>query len=214
MHAGCDLRKSAIGDSIGVNTVVARAAKTIASTPVGSLPKKNGPSPMTASTARQSRTADSRISSSEWRKTLHPKNLSHAPARRAGDQCADDRWHGVETGTRMPPAVCANEVGIEGDEGIVLFQSALHEERNSALGGVKVRVEINPAGFRQVIHDERGVTHAQARVLNEWQLALGPRAGIGRVDDLVGNMRDAQPSLELAAEWAQVRDREHARELE
>jgi hypothetical protein len=31
MHAGCDLRKSAIGDWIGVSTVVARAAKTIAS---------------------------------------------------------------------------------------------------------------------------------------------------------------------------------------
>src|SRR5215510_11235518 len=62
-HAGCDLRKLPTGDSIGVSTVVARAAKTTASTPVGSLPKKNGPSPMTVNTARQSRTADSIISS-------------------------------------------------------------------------------------------------------------------------------------------------------
>src|SRR5262245_59049365 len=75
-------------------------------------------------------------------------------------------------------------------------------------------VEFDSPGFRQVIHDERGVAHAQARVLDEWQFALRALARIGRVDDLVGNMRDAQPSLELAAEWAQVRDGEHARKLE
>src|SRR5262249_4600569 len=40
----------AIGDSIGVSTDGASAPKTIASTPVGSSPKKNGPSHMTVST--------------------------------------------------------------------------------------------------------------------------------------------------------------------
>src|SRR5262249_31205929 len=135
MHAGCDLRKSPIGDSIGVSTVVASAAKTIASTPVGSLPKKNGPSPMTVSTGRQSRTADSIISSSEWRKTPCVQRIFLMRQRTMRATSARDRRHGIETGTRMPPAVCSNEVGVENDEGIVFFQSALHEERDSALRG-------------------------------------------------------------------------------
>jgi hypothetical protein len=48
-----------------------------------------------------------------------------------------------------------------------------------------------------VIDDQRGIGDAYAGVLDERQLALGPLAGIGRVDDLVGNPRDAEPSLEL-----------------
>src|SRR5262245_48887014 len=58
-----------MGDSIGVSTVVARVAKTIASIPVGLSPKKNGPSLMSGSTARQSRSPASMMSSSEWRST-------------------------------------------------------------------------------------------------------------------------------------------------
>src|SRR5262249_30021414 len=38
--------------------------------------------------------------------------------------------------------------------------------------------------------------------------------GIGRVDDVVGNACDPQPSLEFAAKRTQVRDREHTRKLE
>src|SRR5260370_25182669 len=48
----------------------------------------------------------------------------------------------------------------------------------------------------------------------EWQLFLRPFAWIGRIDSLVGNSVHAEPRLELAAEGAQVRDREHARKLE
>src|SRR5262245_583255 len=115
---------------------------------------------------------------------------------------------------RMPPAVRSNEVGVERDEGIVLFQSALHEERYCALRGAKVPVEIDPASLGQVIHNERTICNAHAGILDEWQLALGRLAWIGRVDGLVGNLGNAQPGLELAAERAQVRDREHARKLE
>src|SRR5262245_39824056 len=114
----------------------------------------------------------------------------------------------------MPPAVRSNEVGVERDEGIVLLQSALYEQRYGPLRGGKVSVEIDSAGLGQVFHDERSVGDAHAGILDEWQLALGRPAWIGRVDDLVGNLCDAQPGLELAAEWAQVRDREHARKLE
>src|SRR5215510_5047872 len=114
----------------------------------------------------------------------------------------------------MPPAVQSNEVGVEGDEGVVLFQSALHEEPDGPLRGVKVGFQVDSAGFGQVIHDERSITDPHTGILDEGQLALGPLAWIRRVDDLIGNLCDAQPSLELAAEWAQVRDREHARKLE
>ena len=48
----------------------------------------------------------------------------------------------------------------------------------------------------------------------ERQLALRRLARIGRIDDLVRDPRHAQPRLELAAEWAQIRDREQAWELE
>src|SRR5262245_36863989 len=115
---------------------------------------------------------------------------------------------------RMPPTVRSNEVRVERDEGIVLFQSALYEQRYCALRGRKVPVEIDSAGLGQVIHDERSIGDAHAGILDEWQLALGRLAWIGRVDHLVGNLCNAQPGLELAAEWAQVRYREHARKLE
>jgi hypothetical protein len=49
-HAGCDRKKSRIGDSIGVSTEVAKVAKTTASRLVACLPKR---------TARQSRRTDS-----------------------------------------------------------------------------------------------------------------------------------------------------------
>src|SRR5262249_21762392 len=65
-----------------------------------------------------------------------------------------------------------------------------------------------------MIHNERGIGDAHTGVLDERQLAPGPLAGIGRVDDLVRNPSDAQPGLKLAAEWAEVRNGEHARELE
>src|SRR5262245_58709892 len=65
-----------------------------------------------------------------------------------------------------------------------------------------------------MIYDQRGIGDAHPRVLDERQLAFGPLARIGRVDDLVGNPRDTQPGLELAAERADVRDAEHARKLE
>ena len=120
----------------------------------------------------------------------------------------------VEGGARVPPALGPDEVRIEGDEGVVLFQRALHEERDCSLRGVEVRVEIDAAGPRQVIDDERGIGDAPAGVLDERQLALGSLARIRGVDDLVGNPRNPQPGLELAAERAQVRDPEHARELE
>src|SRR5215831_15579045 len=113
----------------------------------------------------------------------------------------------------MPPAVRSNEVGVERDEGIVLFQSALYEERYCPLRGGKIPVEIDAAGFGQVIHNDRSICDAHAAILDEWKLALRCLAWIGRVDDLVGKLCNAQPGLELAAEWAQVRDREHARKL-
>src|SRR5258705_5784210 len=37
---------------------------------------------------------------------------------------------------------------------------------------------------------------------------------MGRVHDLIGYLRDAKPSLELAAGWAQIWDPEHTRKLE
>src|SRR4030095_7168126 len=62
--------------------------------------------------------------------------------------------------------------------------------------------------------DQRGIGDAHTGIFDERQLALGSLARIGCVDDLVGNARDTQPSLELAAERADVRDSEHPRELE
>jgi hypothetical protein len=77
-----------------------------------------------------------------------------------------------------------------------------------------MRVEVDAAGPNQVIGDERGIGNAPAAVLDERQLALGPFPWIRDVHDLVGNPRNPQPGFELAAERAQVRDAEHARELE
>ena len=96
----------------------------------------------------------------------------------------------------------------------MLFQGTLHEESDRALRGVEARVGIDAAGLHQVIHDQRGIGDAHASVFDERQLALGPLARIGGVDDLVGNARDAQPGLELTAERAEVRNSEHARKLE
>jgi hypothetical protein len=107
-----------------------------------------------------------------------------------------------------------DEVRVCQDERVVFLQGTLHEQGDRALRGVEVRVGIDTAGLRQVIHDDRGIGDAYASILYERQLAPGRLAGIGRVDDLVRNARYAQPGLELAAERAEVRDSEHARKLE
>ncbi len=94
----------------------------------------------------------------------------------------------------------------------MLLQSALREKRGRALRGIKSRIGIDAAGPHQVTDDQRGIGDAHAGVLDERQLALGPLAGIERVDDLVGNLRNAQPGLELAAEGAEVREAEQCGE--
>jgi hypothetical protein len=98
-------------------------------------------------------------------------------------------------------------------ERVVFFQGALHEQRDRTLRGVEARVWIEAAGLHQVIDDQRGVGDAHASVFDERQFALGTRARIGGIDDLVGNRRNAQPGFELAAERADVRNPEHARKL-
>src|SRR5215510_2472222 len=96
----------------------------------------------------------------------------------------------------------------------MLFSSALHEERGRPLRGVEACVGIDAAGLHQVIDDPRRIGNAHTSVLDERQLALRALARIGRLDDLIGNARNAQPGLELTAERAEVRNSEHARKLE
>src|SRR5262249_40094975 len=96
----------------------------------------------------------------------------------------------------------------------MLFQGALHKERNRSLRGVEVRVGIDAAGLHQVIDDSRRIGNAHTRIFDERQLAFWTLARIGRVDDFVGNARDAKPGLELTAKRAEVRNSEHAGKLE
>jgi hypothetical protein len=44
-------------------------------------------------------------------------------------------------------------------------------------------------------HDERAIADTNATIFDKRQLTLRSLAGIGRVDDLVGNPRDTQPGL-------------------
>jgi hypothetical protein len=55
----------------------------------------------------------------------------------------------------MPPAVRADKVRVENDEGVVLLQRALNEERDRTLRVVEARVGIDAAGSLEVLHDQR-----------------------------------------------------------
>jgi hypothetical protein len=79
--------------------------------------------------------------------TLLPENLLDAPSHHPADQRADDSRYRVEPGARMLPALVPNEVRIRQDERVVLFQGALHEERDRALRGAEGRVGVDVAGL-------------------------------------------------------------------
>src|SRR5918994_1200552 len=64
-----------------------------------------------------------------------------------------------------------------------------------------------------MIDDPRRIGNAHTGIFDERQLALWTLARIGRLDDLIGNARDAQPGLELTAKRAEVRNSEHPRKL-
>ena len=79
----------------------------------------------------------------------------------------------------MPQALISDEMCIRQDECVMLFQGALHEERDRSLRGVKAPVGIDAAGFHQVIDDSRRIGNTHTGVLDERQLALRAFARIG-----------------------------------
>ena len=81
----------------------------------------------------------------------------------------------------------------------MLLECALHEERDRSLLRVEMRVGIDTAGPNQMIHNDRRIGDTQAGILDERELPFRSLAGIGRIDDLIGNACDPQPSLEFAA---------------
>src|SRR5262249_47676499 len=105
-------------------------------------------------------------------------------------------------------------MGVEQDEGVVLFEGSLNQQSYCALRWIEVGIGIDAAGPPQMLNDQRRVTYTKAAILDEGQLALGRFAGIRRVDDFVGDAGNSQPGLKFAAERTQVRDGEHAGELE
>src|SRR5262245_60447001 len=137
---------------------------------------------------------------------LDPQYLSHLPAHHPRDQRADGCGDGIEGHTRMPPSLLANEMCIENDKRIVLLEGTLHQQRRRLLRWAHLRVRINASRLLEVGDDQRRIADAQACVFDEWQLAFGTLARIGRVDNVIGYARNAQPGFELAAERAQIRD--------
>jgi hypothetical protein len=118
---------------MGVSTVVATAPNKIASAVEGLSPKKYGPADMTDSTARQSRSPASMISSSRCLRIPCVQSIFfHLPAYHGCGERTDESGHGLEL-SRMLPAFVSHEVGVDGNKGIMLFQRALHEQRDCAL---------------------------------------------------------------------------------
>ena len=103
---------------------------------------------------------------------------------------------------------------VEDDEDVVLFDRALDGKGGGPLPGIEACIGVDATCLLEVLDDQRRIAEPLAAVLDERHLALGRLARIGRIDHLVGDAGDAQPRLHLAAERADIGDRELARELE
>src|SRR5215468_8213742 len=146
--------------------------------------------------------------------SLEVESRPHVSPQHTGHQRPDQSRNGIKESPRVAPTFVADEVRVEGDEGIVLLDGALYEQRRRALALVEPGIGINAARLLQVLDDEGAVAEPLIAVNDERNLCLRSLARIGCVHGLIGYPSHAQPCLKLAAERANVGNAEHPRELE